>query len=62
MRFHLMSTRSIPTRLIQSSPLRRKAQSVAQGLVWSALLSMALIALLQQSAARASIQPPFTPD
>lgn len=50
------------SRWIQSKQVRRRMQSVAQALAWGGLLGMALIALLQTSAARASILPPVTPD
>jgi hypothetical protein len=50
------------SRFVQASPVWRRAQAIGQTLAWSALLGMVLIALLQHSAARASVQPPFAPD
>lgn len=49
-------------RLIQSSRIHRSAQRVLQMFAWAALLGMTLLALMQHSIVRASIQPPFTPD
>lgn len=59
---HLFQSRIVQSRIVQSSPIWRKAQTMAQTLAWGALLGMVLIAVLQHSAARASIQPPYAPD
>lgn len=47
---------------IQFSRIRRSAQRVLHMFAWAALLGMTLLALMQHSVVRASIQPPFTPD